>query len=233
MVPSAQPERLPEAVPHADSKKPQQLVIMRLSAAFKEASLHFFTADLHFGHANVIKFCARPFADVQEMDAALIANWNKRVGDDDDVWILGDFTFKRLEIAKNYLQQLQGRKHLIVGNHDYFARKHPDELSDVLVEITPYKELKLELNGHTAVLMHYPLLFWNGSMRVSNIMLFGHIHNNAYCEALTGKLWNALNVGVDVCGYRPISELEVLARIRAKNKLLKRSLNGPKPLTAA
>ena len=116
----------------------------------------FFTADLHFGHANVIKFCARPFADVQEMDAALIANWNKRVGDDDDVWILGDFTFKRLEIAKDYLQQLQGRKHLIIGNHDYFARKHPDELSDVLVEITPYKELKLELSGHTAVLMHLP-----------------------------------------------------------------------------
>lgn len=54
----------------------------------------YFTADTHFGHENIIKFCDRPFASVEEMDETLIANWNGRVRANDTVFILGDMFFR-------------------------------------------------------------------------------------------------------------------------------------------
>jgi calcineurin-like phosphoesterase family protein len=59
----------------------------------------FFTADTHFGHENAIKHCRRPFADADEMNAVLRQNWNARVKDDDDIYIIGDFFFKGRESA--------------------------------------------------------------------------------------------------------------------------------------
>ena len=78
----------------------------------------FYTADLHFGHQNVLKYDKRPFADINEMDRALIELWNGRVSDDDDVYIVGDFAFKNEKPEEWYLEQLKGKKHLIIGNHD-------------------------------------------------------------------------------------------------------------------
>ena len=53
----------------------------------------YFTADVHFGHKNIITYSARPFGSVEEMDETIIANWNYRVRDNDDVWIVGDLMF--------------------------------------------------------------------------------------------------------------------------------------------
>ena len=83
--------------------------------------MNFFTADPHFGHANIIKYCQRPFANVEEMDRVLTERWNAKIGSDDDVWILGDLTMRSGATALNYLRQLNGHKHLILGNHDGFA----------------------------------------------------------------------------------------------------------------
>lgn len=55
----------------------------------------YFTADTHFGHENVIRFCDRPFSSANEMDEAMIANWNARVKGDDTVYVLGDMFFAR------------------------------------------------------------------------------------------------------------------------------------------
>ena len=73
----------------------------------------FYIADTHFGHDNIRKLSNRPFATVEEMDRAIIDNWNSKVKNDDDVYILGDFTYKG-ESYKHYLKQLNGRKHLII-----------------------------------------------------------------------------------------------------------------------
>ena len=77
----------------------------------------FYIADLHFGHRNVIGMEHRTFASIEEMDETLIRLWNKRVTDEDDVYIVGDFAYRNGNTASWYLRQLKGCKHLI-GNHD-------------------------------------------------------------------------------------------------------------------
>lgn len=78
----------------------------------------YFIADTHFGHANIIGSCHRPFKDVAEMNRTLIANWNARVADDDDVYVIGDFAFRCAGSVAKIAHQLKGRKHLVIGNHD-------------------------------------------------------------------------------------------------------------------
>ena len=62
----------------------------------------FFTADTHFGHANIIKYCHRPFATVEEMDDALVRNWNAVVSPDATVFHLGDFALDSKERWLDY-----------------------------------------------------------------------------------------------------------------------------------
>jgi calcineurin-like phosphoesterase family protein len=75
----------------------------------------FFTADTHFNHANIIIYCGRPFADVEDMNEILIEKWNSRIGDRDTVYHLGDFAWGEWEPI---LGRLRGRKILIPGGHD-------------------------------------------------------------------------------------------------------------------
>ena len=77
----------------------------------------FFTSDLHFGHQNILKFCNRPWETTEEMDKALIENWNSVVGKDDIVFDLGDFAFAPNWRWKEILSQLNGKHYLILGNH--------------------------------------------------------------------------------------------------------------------
>src|SRR5690606_36562794 len=73
-----------------------------------DANRVWFTSDHHFGHANIIKFCNRPYADADEMDRALVEKWNDVVGPDDMVFHLGDFTLGGGIVAERYFRQLQG-----------------------------------------------------------------------------------------------------------------------------
>ncbi|MGN1345353.1 MAG: metallophosphoesterase, partial [Eubacteriales bacterium] len=79
----------------------------------------FYTADTHFGHANILRLCGRPFASVEEMNEKLIERWNEKVQPADTVYILGDMFFRTTEV-ESILERLRGKKHLIVGNHDDF-----------------------------------------------------------------------------------------------------------------
>lgn len=74
----------------------------------------YFIADTHFGHENVIKFCDRPFACADEMNEALISNWNERVNGNDTVYIIGDMFFRCRE-PESILKRLRGKKQLKSG----------------------------------------------------------------------------------------------------------------------
>jgi calcineurin-like phosphoesterase family protein len=68
----------------------------------------FFTADEHYGHTNIIKFCDRPFASIEEMDAEIIKRHNELVGSQDVVIHAGDFTLTKKPFAENYIRRLNG-----------------------------------------------------------------------------------------------------------------------------
>ena len=78
----------------------------------------WFTADLHFGHANIIRYCDRPWRDVDAMDRGLVDRWNATVADDDDVWVLGDVAMGRIDDSLTLVHELAGTKLLVPGNHD-------------------------------------------------------------------------------------------------------------------
>lgn len=62
----------------------------------------WFTSDNHFNHENVIRYCNRPFSGVQDMNAAMIKNWNARVRPQDFIFCVGDFGFGTKESLKKY-----------------------------------------------------------------------------------------------------------------------------------
>lgn len=77
----------------------------------------WFTADLHLGHANIIKLCNRPFKDINHMNEVLIKNWNSRVAHEDVIFHLGDFCYKSGFDPKNYINRLNGQIIFLKGNH--------------------------------------------------------------------------------------------------------------------
>jgi calcineurin-like phosphoesterase family protein len=158
----------------------------------------YYTADLHLGHANVIRFCDRPFGSVEEMDEALIENWNAVVRGNDDVYVLGDFFYRNAEPAEPTIRRLKGRKHLILGNHDKKWIRGVD-LARLFVEVT--NMLAYKLDGVKYTLCHYPMLSWDGRGRSGGYMIHGHSHNSPV-QYIDDHL---LNAGVDINGYRPVT----------------------------
>ena len=166
----------------------------------------FFTSDLHLGHSNILQLCHRPFETIQEMDEALICNWNKKVHKCDTVYIVGDIVWDKKR-AKEYLSQLNGKKILIYGNHDEHMIKD-SEYQAFFEEICPMKFA--HLNGHPITFCHYPMLEWKSSRKEGSkklgVLIYGHIHNRI--DPMYRFLYeseNALNAGVDVNGYSPVS----------------------------
>lgn len=170
----------------------------------------YYTADTHFGHANIIRFCDRPFAGVAEMDAELIARWNEKVGDDDDVYVVGDFAYRNAESAAKYLRALSGRKHLVVGNHD---RKWMRDARAVALLESSEGVADIVDGGRRVVMCHYPLMTWPGR---ESYMVHGHIHDDtrgAYWPLLA-SYGRALNAGVDVNGFEPCTLDELVENNR-------------------
>lgn len=162
----------------------------------------FFSSDTHFNLERVIRQCRRPFSSLEIMRDGLIANFNSRVGKDDDLIIVGDFAHKNADPElEEIFHRLNGRKHLVVGNHD---QRDVQELPwDSMQDI---KEMEVE--GVNLFLCHYPLSTWKQS-RDGVIHLFGHVHDNH-------AGWrNAINVGVDQWAYHPCTLPEILEK--AKN----------------
>ena len=174
----------------------------------------FFTSDLHFCHANIIKMCSRPFADVDEMNNTLIQNWNAVVGSRDEIYILGDFLYKgNGSQAREILKKLRGKKYLIKGNHEKYLASSDFDVS--LFEsvkdydVINYKDVRF-------ILFHYPILEWQYYHRKS-VHLYGHIHKNTSQIPEVSKKFSylgkrAINVSVDVNDYYPISAEAVYAR---------------------
>ena len=165
----------------------------------------YFTADLHLGHKNIIKLCDRPFNSVEEMDKVLIANWNRKVKRNDTIYVVGDFIWDKSDV-KGYVERLNGNIILIVGNHDKWAKD--EAIGRLFDKITNYEEVSL--NSHQLTLCHYPMIEWKNSRKEGTsrlgYLIYGHIHNNVKHEyELLFNAQNALNAGVDINNFEPVS----------------------------
>lgn len=169
----------------------------------------WFTSDLHFGHQAILAHCDRPWDTVGEMGRALVSNLNAFVAPTDDLYVLGDFSYK---IGRDEARRIRERIccrniHLVPGNHDKDWAQ--PEVEGVFLVEPPIVTLKA--GGRKLVLCHYPLADWE-SMSGGSIHLHGHIHS-------MGPDYNAMNrmqgllrldVGVDANGYSPVSLDDVL-----------------------
>lgn len=124
----------------------------------------FFIADLHFGHKNIIGFNRPQFKDVFEMNDTLVENWNKVVKPKDVVYVLGDVAFGKYNL--HYMCQLNGRKHLVLGNHDVYAIK----------EYTPYFDHIWGCNYYKGnILTHIPV--HELQLNRFKLNIHGHVHH--------------------------------------------------------
>jgi calcineurin-like phosphoesterase family protein len=174
----------------------------------------FFTSDLHFGHANIIKFCDRPFGNAEEMNRMIIQNWNSVVQPEDTVYVLGDVSFATPAETSKLLSELNGTLHLIRGNHDkdkyitcYInAFETIDDLKEIKI-IEPQSGEKLRFT-----LCHYPMTAWNRSHH-GTFHLYGHVHGTYDAPNLS------MDVGIDTHPeFRPYSLNEILIKLYKKTK---------------
>lgn len=135
----------------------------------------FFISDLHFGHINCLAFDNRPFITIEEQDSEIIKRWNETVGIDDEVWILGDISWYNTTKTIEIFNQLNGIKHLCVGNHDKKLLRNKD-IRNLFIEIVDYKEIQIN-DSIGIVLSHYPIPCYNNHY-YGWYHLYGHVHTS-------------------------------------------------------
>lgn len=161
--------------------------------------MRWVTSDHHFFHKNILKLQpeSRQYENLEDMHDKMITNWNNTVQPDDEVYILGDFSFSKWQLTKTVLYQLNGGKHLVKGNHDHWVTT---EARFSLESVTDY--LELTVNKTFVVMMHYPLVSWNRKSRGS-LHLHGHTHGRY-------KAFNSFDVGVDNSPNNNLWDLDTL-----------------------
>lgn len=179
----------------------------------------FFTSDSHYFHSNIIKYCDRPFADANDMNEQLIANWNNVVSPDDVVYHLGDFAFGNEKSVNAIMHRLNfAHMHFIKGNHDkpfmewWTKARFNNDCVAQKVDISHYI-LETYIKKQKFVLCHYAMRVWDQSHRGA-LHLYGHSHGTLPDDPNS----KSFDVGVDCHNYHPIS-LEQVLEIMDKKKV--------------
>lgn len=186
-----------------------------------DADMIFFISDTHFGHKNIIKYCNRPYQSVEEMDEDMIERWNRKVSENDTVYILGDFVWNKGSL-KYYAERLNGAKVLIIGNHDENWTLVKDHLNfSYFKEVSDYRIERI--GERSATLCHYPMVEWRNSRDDDapemGYLIHGHIHNNYSDEyRCVMRKRNALNASAEINNFEPVT-FEELIRNNMRFKL--------------
>lgn len=164
-------------------------------------------ADFHFGHTNIIKYCPDSrgkYESVSAMHDAMIQDWNSKVAPDDLVYMLGDVAFGKVGNAVNTIQQLNGRKILIIGNHDVKNMQHPEFVA--CFEAT-HQYLEIFHNDVRVVMCHFPI-YDHADAGIGSVMFHGHKHGIP-----TGIPGRIMDVGFDATGEVVIAFDEAFATV--------------------
>lgn len=156
----------------------------------------FFSSDHHFGHENIIKLTKRPFSSVGEMDEELIGRWNETVPEDGTVIYVGDFSYRAASDPGEVFRKLNGKKHLVTGNHD--SKKVIEMAWDSVRDTLRFHAVDHDGVDSRVHVYHYPLLEWDQFFR-GGYHAFGHVHGKI------SKWGRCMDVGVDSNDFRPVS----------------------------
>jgi len=154
----------------------------------------FFTSDSHYGHRNIIKYANRPFTSLADMNETMIANWNNVVQKNDHVYHLGDFVFGSKKYSKSVVDRLNGKIHVVLGNHDKSINNDVCRGRFEWVKEAHWLKLDKERRFY---LHHYACRTWRESIHGS-YHLYGHSH---------GKMppfGKSCDVGVDCWDFHPV-----------------------------
>jgi len=170
----------------------------------------FITADEHYGHRNIIKYCNRPFANVDEMRETIIERHNKKVPNSSNYLTIhvGDMFWNTLALgeALDILGRLNGRHAFVFGNHDDLIEKYLTDFGyqfDWMVGENKASGCRLlHYDKHEITLCHYAMTVWSKSHKGS-WMLFGHSHGELKTP---GK---SFDIGVDSHNFEPWSLEEI------------------------
>ena len=188
----------------------------------------YLTSDSHFSHRNILKYCNRPFSSIEEMNEAIINNWNSVVTTRDIVYHLGDFGFGNASQLRPILERLNGRIHLVPGSHDTELLKDPN--SRLWLNIEPplltisIKQYSPELRYLT--LCHYPMWRWYKS-HFWTIHAYGHVHTSSIKKVEHPSPY-AYDVGVDNNNYYPISLEDLRKKIHLQIGICQEETDGQK-----
>lgn len=165
----------------------------------------WFTSDLHFWHKNICKYCDRPYESLEEMHEAIIANWNSVVQDDDDVFLLGDMGFCGINKLRVLIARLNGKIHLVQGNHDddkvvnsLYDSGYIHSVCDV-IQVTVVGDE--ECPNQDLTLCHYPWSDWPNKERGA-WMIHGHQHQLPHMPSCSTAHWD---IGLDRNNMFPVS----------------------------
>jgi calcineurin-like phosphoesterase family protein len=163
----------------------------------------WFTADEHYNHENIIKYCNRPFKDAQEMNDALIRNHNRVVNGGDVVYHLGDFVMGDEDSARHIISQLNGRHVFIRGSHDKWLGELHHGIYELRIDATDARHIDGTDIPNVITLCHYAMRMWHKS-HYGSIHLFGHSHGRLE------PMGRQMDVGVDCWNFYPVSLEQVI-----------------------
>ena len=177
------------------------------------------TSDTHYSHKNICRGVTnwrtkdgkipiestRDFNTIEDMNSVIVDNINSKIGPDDTLIHLGDFSFGGFDKIGQFLDRLVCKNiHLVLGNHDHHIKNNRENIHDRFLSIQNY--LEVNIGGANFVLSHYPLCSWN-QLSKGAIQLHGHVH------LPTNKKWGngkRLDVGVDGNHYQPYKLTEIV-----------------------
>lgn len=178
----------------------------------------WFTSDWHLGHKNIIEYCNRPFRDTHDMNQTIIDNMNNLVSEDDELVIVGDLAMGNLHDSLSYMKNLVCENvYLIPGNHD---RCHPMHSKHEQWR-WPYENVGVTVLSHSVpfyvggktIVNHFPPTGDSREERKNSFndwrpdgdlpVICGHVHDAWVMKD------NAINVGVDVWDFMPISKEDI------------------------
>ena len=186
---------------------------MKYDFRFDNGNNLWFTSDIHFSHGNIIKYCSRPYSDVEEMNEKLIENWNNLVKKDDIVFILGDMGFGSTTKITELIERLNGHKYLTPGNHD---REHLTNSNFMCCFECVKDIIYIKVGKYPIYLSHFPFLCFDGAYKGMDAtwQLYGHCHSKVGSMGMDAQRLihcfpSQYDVGVDNNDYKPVSFKQV------------------------